>query len=105
MTMYADDHEDMFPESGDALIPWGQTDSKTGLPSWMQQIFPYTKSQTIYHCPLDTRSAFSYFNGVRASLPRRPGSTNNFISVDRRRIALPHKHMSCQEIQAERRRD
>jgi prepilin-type N-terminal cleavage/methylation domain-containing protein/prepilin-type processing-associated H-X9-DG protein len=84
MTLYADEHDDMFPVSG-ALIPWDQTDATTGLPSWMQQIFPYTKSHAIYHCPLDTRSAFSYFNGSRAAYV----VANKFASVDRRRIAFP----------------
>ena len=86
MSMYADDHDEMFPESGD-LIPWDQTDTKTGLPSWMQQIFPYTKSKAIYHCPLDTRSDYSYFNGARAAYVA--GGTNTFASVDRRRIVFP----------------
>ena len=86
MSLYADEHGEMFPCSGD-MIPWDQTDSKTGLPSWMQQIFPYTKSKVIYHCPLDTRSAFSYFNGARAAYVA--ANTNNFVSVDRRRIVFP----------------
>src|ERR1039457_3611495 len=50
MSLYADEHDEMFPESGD-MIPWDLTDTKTGLPSWMQQILPYTKSKAIYHCP------------------------------------------------------
>jgi len=86
MSLYADENGEMFPVSG-ALIPWDQTDATTGLPSWMQQIFPYSKSKTIYHCPLDTRSDFSYFNGARAAYV--DGGTNHFASVDRRRIAFP----------------
>ena len=66
MSMYADENNELFPPSG-ALIPWGQTDPTTGLPSWMQQIYPYTKSQAVYHFPLDTRSNNSYFNGSRAA--------------------------------------
>jgi prepilin-type N-terminal cleavage/methylation domain-containing protein/prepilin-type processing-associated H-X9-DG protein len=89
MSMYADDHDEMFPESGD-FIPWDQVDTSsgtpTGLPSWMQQIFPYSKSKAIYHCPLDTRSDFSYFNGVKAAYV---AANNHFASVDRRRIAFP----------------
>ena len=84
MTMYADENTERFPISG-KLIPWDQTDSDTKCQSWMQQIFPYTKSQAIYHCPLDTRSAFSYFNGSRAAYV----VANKFASVDRRRIAFP----------------
>ena len=90
MSMYADDHDEMFPESG-AFIPWDQTDSKTGLTSWMQQIFPYSKSQSIYHCPLDTRSNYSYFNGVRAAYVA--GGATSFISVDRRRIVYPQAYV------------
>jgi prepilin-type N-terminal cleavage/methylation domain-containing protein/prepilin-type processing-associated H-X9-DG protein len=86
MSLYADDHDEMFPESGD-MIPWDHTDGTTKLPSWMQQIFPYSKSKAIYHCPLDTRSDFSYFNGARAAYV--DGGTNHFISVDRRRIVFP----------------
>jgi prepilin-type N-terminal cleavage/methylation domain-containing protein/prepilin-type processing-associated H-X9-DG protein len=84
MTMYADDHDEMFPVSG-ATIGWDQTDGTTGLPSWMQQIFPYTKSKAVYHCPVDTRSDFSYFNGARAAYI----TAGKFASVDRRRIEYP----------------
>ena len=90
MSLYADEHGEMFPCSGD-MIPWDQTDSTTGLPSWMQQIFPYTKSKVIYHCPLDTRSAFSYFNGARAAYVA--AGTNHFVSVDRRRIVYPQAYV------------
>ncbi|HXI83186.1 MAG TPA: type II secretion system protein [Verrucomicrobiae bacterium] len=85
MSLYADEHDEMFPVSG-ALIPWDQADVTTGLPSWLQQIFPYTKSKTVYHCPLDTRSDFSYFNGARAAYV---AAGNKFASLDRRRIAFP----------------
>jgi prepilin-type processing-associated H-X9-DG protein len=93
MSLYADEHDEMFPESGD-MIPWDQVDTSakpTGLPSWMQQIFPYTKSKAIYHCPLDTRSDFSYFNGARAAYV--DAGTNHFVSVDRRRIAFPQAYV------------
>jgi len=86
MSLYADEHDEMFPESG-ALVQWDHTDTTTGLHSWMQQIFPYTKSKAIYHCPLDTRSDFSYFNGARAAY--FDAGSSHFVSVDRRRIAFP----------------
>src|SRR5216683_2008169 len=85
MSLYADENEEMFPESGN-MIPWDQTDTTTGLPSWMQQIFPYSKSKTIYHCPLDTRSDFSYFNGAKAAFI---AAGLKFASVDRKRIVFP----------------
>lgn len=84
MTMYADENTERFPISG-KLIPWDQTDSDTKCQSWMQQIFPYTKSQAIYHCPLDTRSAYSYFNGAHAAF----AETGTFTALDRRRIVFP----------------
>jgi prepilin-type N-terminal cleavage/methylation domain-containing protein/prepilin-type processing-associated H-X9-DG protein len=84
MTLYADEHDEMFPVSG-ATIPWNQVDPTTGLPSWMQQIFAYEKNINVYHCPLDRVSNFSYFNGCRAAYV----VTGRFASVDRRRIAFP----------------
>ena len=86
MTLYADEHNEMFPVSG-ATIPWGQVDSTTGLPSWMEQIFPYEKNINVYHCPLDRVSNFSYFNGCRAAFVA--ATPNGFASVDRRRINYP----------------
>ncbi len=86
MSLYADENNELFPISGN-MIPWDQTDPTTKCQSWMQQIFPYTKSKAIYHCPLDTRSDFSYFNGARAAFIA--GNMNDFVSVDRRRIAFP----------------
>src|SRR6266567_3787168 len=41
MTMYADDANGFFPESG-AVIYWGQTDPTTQRRGWMQQIVSYT---------------------------------------------------------------
>jgi len=84
MTMYADDNTERFPISGD-MIPWDTTDPTTKCQSWMQQIYPYTKSQAIYHCPLDTRSNFSYFNGAHAAF----AETGTFTALDRRRIVFP----------------
>jgi prepilin-type N-terminal cleavage/methylation domain-containing protein/prepilin-type processing-associated H-X9-DG protein len=88
MTQYADDNNDMFPESGNT-IKWDQVDTTTGLPSWMQQIFPYTKSQTIYHCPLDRASNYSYFNGARAAY----AVNLKFSSVDRRLLQFPSAYV------------
>jgi prepilin-type N-terminal cleavage/methylation domain-containing protein/prepilin-type processing-associated H-X9-DG protein len=84
MTMYADENTERFPISGNK-IPWDTTDPTTKCQSWMQQIFPYTKSKAIYHCPLDTRSAYSYFNGAHAAF----AEAGTFAALDRRRIVFP----------------
>jgi prepilin-type N-terminal cleavage/methylation domain-containing protein/prepilin-type processing-associated H-X9-DG protein len=88
MTQYADDNSEMYPVSG-ADIPWNAVDPTTGLSSWMQQIFPYTKSQAIYHCPLDRVSNYSYFNGVRAAYI----VNNKFSSLDRRQLQYPSAYV------------
>ncbi len=88
MTQYADDNSEMYPCSG-ATIYWNQIDGTTGLPSWMQQIFPYTKSQSIYHCPLDRASNYSYFNGARAAY----FVNGKFSSLDRRRLQFPSAYI------------
>ena len=84
MTLFADEHEETFPVSG-GLVPWDSTDPVTGQQSWMQQLFPYMKGKAVYHCPLDRRSNFSYFNGARAAYV----AAGKFASVDRRRITYP----------------
>ena len=84
MTMYADDYEDTFPFAG-STIGWDEIDGTTGLTSWMQQISPYIKNRTVYHCPLDRRSEFSYFLGARAAYV----VAGKFASVQRRRIRFP----------------
>jgi prepilin-type N-terminal cleavage/methylation domain-containing protein/prepilin-type processing-associated H-X9-DG protein len=88
MTQYADDNNDMYPVSG-ATIKWNQIDSTTGLPSWMQQVFPYIKSQAIYHCPLDRASKYSYFNGARAAYV----VNGKFSSIDRRQLQYPSAYV------------
>lgn len=88
MTEYADDNNDLYPVSG-ATIYWNAVDSYTKLPSWMQQIFPYTKNQAIYHCPLDRFSNYSYFNGARAAFV----NTGTFSSLDRRLLQFPSAYV------------
>jgi prepilin-type N-terminal cleavage/methylation domain-containing protein/prepilin-type processing-associated H-X9-DG protein len=88
MSLYADDHGEMYPESG-GTIYWDQVDNSsggTGLNSWMQQIFPYAKSKAIYHCPLDVGSQYSYFNGAHAGFE---AAGRHFASLDRRQIQFP----------------
>jgi prepilin-type N-terminal cleavage/methylation domain-containing protein/prepilin-type processing-associated H-X9-DG protein len=84
LQLYADDHDDFFPVAG-GTIRWDQKDATTGLGSWMQQIFPYVKNKSVYHCPLDQRSPFSYFLGARAAF----AVNNAFSSVSRKRIDKP----------------
>src|ERR1017187_396842 len=50
MKMYADDNREFYPESG-GKISWNQKDSGTGYYGWLQQIFSYTQSTNLYHCP------------------------------------------------------
>ena len=88
MTQYADDNNDMYPESG-GTIYWNQVDATTGLSSWMQQIFPYIKNQAVYHCPLDRVSNYSYFNGARAAY----AVNGKFSSVDRRLLQYPSAYV------------
>lgn len=89
MTQYADEHGEMYPESG-TTIYWGQVDvpppTGSGLPSWMQQIYPYINNMAVYRCPLDRFSNYSYFNGARAAYI---ANGNSFASVDRRLIQYP----------------
>ena len=88
MTLYADENLEMFPLSGDR-IPWDQKDPTTGMGSWMQQIFPYIKNMSVYHCPLDRASKFSYFNGARAAYV----VAGKFSSLDRRLLSFPASYV------------
>jgi prepilin-type N-terminal cleavage/methylation domain-containing protein len=82
MRLYADDFNGLYPESGET-IAWDQTDIYTLKKSWMQQLISYMKNTNAYHCPADTHSSFSYFNGVRAAYV---AANNNRASVDSRQI-------------------
>jgi len=90
MTMYADESQGLYPESG-GTISWGSTDSQTHAASWMQQIYTYTSSTNIYHCPSNklqleaNQSWFNYFNGARAAYV----TVTNDASVDSRKIQFP----------------
>jgi type II secretory pathway pseudopilin PulG len=84
MTMYADDFNGLYPESG-AIILWDQIDPTTHKTSWLQQIFPYTHNTNAFHCPADRRAFFSYFNGARAAFV----ASTNFAPVNSKRIRFP----------------
>jgi prepilin-type N-terminal cleavage/methylation domain-containing protein len=96
MKMYADDHNNLYPESGGS-IAWNQIDPAIQNHSWMQQLFSYTQNTNIYHCPAnrmiarDQQSTFNYFNGVRAAYIASdpdPGS-RHFASTESARIRFP----------------
>jgi prepilin-type N-terminal cleavage/methylation domain-containing protein len=72
MRMFADDNNEMFPESGDD-IHWGTNDPATEKPSWMEQIYSNIGNTNVYNCPgnvqlpVDMQGPFDYFNGDRAA--------------------------------------
>jgi prepilin-type N-terminal cleavage/methylation domain-containing protein/prepilin-type processing-associated H-X9-DG protein len=85
MTMYANEHKDLYPESGD-VIPWDLIDNTTHQFGWMQQLVSYVgNNKQIYHCPDDKLSPYSYFNGTRAAFV----ISSNYAAVDSRRIQSP----------------
>jgi prepilin-type N-terminal cleavage/methylation domain-containing protein len=96
MKIYADDHGNLYPESGGS-IAWNQTDLAIHNYSWMQQIISYIRNTNIYHCPAnrliapDQQSTFNYFNGVRAAyIASDPtGGSRHFASVEPSRIHFP----------------
>ncbi len=88
MRMFADDANGAYPISG-GIILWDQTDPDTQVSSWMQQIVSYTQNTNIYHCPTDLRTAFSYFNSVRAAYVL----TNGYAPVNSRMIHFPSAHV------------
>ncbi len=72
MRMFADDNGENYPESG-GDIHWGQIDSETGKPSWLEQIWTYVGNTNVFNCPgnvqlpLDMQGPYNYFNGARAA--------------------------------------
>jgi prepilin-type N-terminal cleavage/methylation domain-containing protein/prepilin-type processing-associated H-X9-DG protein len=94
LQMFADENQGYYPESG-GDIPWGQVDPHTHQASWMEQIFQYTASTNIYHCPSNKlvpqaqQSMFNYFNGARAAYVL----TNDDTSMDSKRVLFPTQHV------------
>lgn len=83
LRLYADDYSELNPMSG-TVIAWNDVDYAppigSGMASWMQQLITFTATTNLYRCPADGKSAFSYFNGVRAAyvaLNGKRGSVNN----------------------------
>ena len=91
LRMYADENEDRFPQSGDA-IRWNYTTPLSPTNGWMQQIYVYTQSTNVFHCPGNAQlppknqSPFNYFNGVRAAYV---AASNQVAAVNARRILFP----------------
>ena len=94
MTMYADDNNGFYPESG-GTIPWNVIDPETGKNSWMQQIVSFVGNTNVYHCPsnqtlpLTEQSLFNYFNGVRAAYVVANGNA----SVDSKKIMFATQYV------------
>ena len=89
MRMFADDADGFYPESG-GVIQWDPiiNDPDTHTNSWMEQIFDYVQNTNVYHCPKDSLSFYSYFNGVRAAAVTTT-NTPPFAPVDTKRIQFP----------------
>ena len=91
MIMFANDHGEMFPESG-GTIPWNTVNADAPTNSWMQQIIQYVATTNLYHCPanrllpVNEQSWFNYFNGVRAAFI---AADEQQAAVDTRRIMFP----------------
>ncbi len=68
---YTQDYDEAYPIAGGALK--FKDPDLTKPRSWMEQIFPYTKSEQIYKCPSDTYSnagtdsKYGYFMSARAA--------------------------------------
>ena len=119
MVLFASDHRNLFPESGNA-IPWGSTDtsgtSGSGQQSWMQQLGPYVSGTSdprsspggsIFTCPSSSLSNgasgsstngstkyYSYFNGAYAAKV----FTGGFAAVNRTLILHPAEQILSGDI-------
>jgi len=91
LRMFADDNGEYYPESG-GTIPWDLTDPNSTTNAWMQQIYSYVQNTNVYHCPgnaqlpLQNRSPFNYFNGVRAAYI---AAGDQRAAVDGKQILFP----------------
>ena len=95
MRMYADEHNEFYPQSG-TYIQWDVTDPDgSGLYSWMQQIISYTVTTNVYRCPgnvqlrLNLQGPFNYFNGCNAAY----GDTGHFAPVKATKILYPSAYV------------
>ena len=95
MKMFADENNELYPESG-SDIHWGQVDTNgSGKASWMEQIFPYVQNTNVYNCPSnrqlppDMQGPFNYFNGCRAAYLQ----ANDFASLKNNAIRFPSSYV------------
>ncbi len=91
MRMFADDNNELYPESG-TYIPWGTVDTGGAKkPSWMEQIISYTATTNVYRCPGNVQlptplqGPFNYFNGCHAVYV----TTGTFEAVKSSSLLLP----------------
>jgi prepilin-type N-terminal cleavage/methylation domain-containing protein/prepilin-type processing-associated H-X9-DG protein len=93
MKMFADDNENLYPESG-GDIPWGVVDNPTsgsGKVSWMEQIASYVGNTNVFNCPGNVQlpeqyqGPFNYFNGCNAAYI----ATGTVAPVQNNRIIFP----------------
>jgi prepilin-type N-terminal cleavage/methylation domain-containing protein/prepilin-type processing-associated H-X9-DG protein len=95
LRMFADDNDERYPESADA-IRWNVIDPNSTSNGWMQQIFTYIQNTNVYHCPGNAqlppknRSPFNYFNGVRAAYI---AAGNQRAAVNGRLIRFPSAYV------------
>lgn len=90
MHIFADDNNQLYPESGGDIY-WGATDSTTGKPSWMEQIYSNVQNTNLYNCPAnkqlpgDMQGPFNYFNGCRAAFV----VADTFASLNNNAVKFP----------------
>lgn len=89
--MFADDNNELYPESG-GDIPWGVSDTQPPyLRSWMEQIFPNIGNTNVFNCPANVQlptamqGPFNYFNGDRAAYI----AAQNYAAVKTTTIMFP----------------
>ena len=73
MKMFADDNNELYPESG-GDIHWGTIDNGgSGKASWMEQVNPEVGNTNAFNCPGNVQlpapfqGPFNYFNGCNAA--------------------------------------
>ena len=91
MTLFADDHRGLYPESGGA-IPWDAANPYAGANGWTRQIVGFIQNSNVFHCPANfvlppsQQSPFNYFNGVRAA---SVAAGDQQAAVNTKRILFP----------------
>ncbi len=84
LKMFAEDNGGLYPAAGKA-INWPDD-------SWTHQLFPYTPTTNIFHCPADRLSNWSYFQGIRAAWvdAGKPKATDDGLPpVNSKRVQYP----------------